>query len=90
MPGRVVYVSDDSKTVTLEVPAIDVQIVTDEARKVLCEGLSVIDAEILIEKVCHHATTESIRSRIGMGCVTFIKPSEPGDFEKYQEAVRAL
>ncbi len=76
LPGKIVHVSDDRKTVTLECPSIDVQIVTNEARKVLTDGMSIMEAEVLIERICHHATTESLRSRIGMGCLTFIHRDE--------------
>jgi hypothetical protein len=82
VPGKIVDVSRDNKSITLEIPTVEVDgpMLTEKASKILCEGLSQMDADILCERIGHFAMTESIRSKIAMGCLSITRTEEPSKY----------
>jgi hypothetical protein len=80
LPGKIIDV-DGHNGITLEFPTVfGNPLLSPESRKVLTEGLSPLDSDLLIERIGHFAMTESVRARISMGGLTLIERSEPSKY----------
>ncbi len=77
LPGKIVDVSANNE-VTIEFAIKDHgPLLREDAKLELIKGLSTVDGEILIERISHFAAVESIRSRIGIGCLSTFTSEVP-------------